>query len=75
VIFLGETDDFTETYVIFAGFDGFDAYHAFLDDLKEQYREAVDAFDSRVIPPQHIAKEDFTHLIKHNIKTALHEES
>lgn len=71
VIFLGETDDFTETYVIFAGFTGFNAYHEFIESLKEQYQEQVDSFDSRMIPPHHIVKEDFTHLIKHDIKTTL----
>jgi DNA-binding Lrp family transcriptional regulator len=75
VIFLGETDDFTETYVIFGGFSGFDAYHEFLEDLKDRYRDRVDAFDSRVIPPQRIVKEDFTHLIKHDIKTTLQDET
>lgn len=74
VIFLGETDDFTETYVIFAGFSGFDAYHDFIESMKERYREQVNSFDSRMIPPHHIVKEDFTHLIKHNIKTTIKEE-
>ncbi len=74
VIFLGETDDFQETYVVFAGFAGFEEYHEFIDAFKDRYREQVASFDSRMIPPGHIQKEDFTHIIKHTIKDTLVEE-
>lgn len=73
VIFLGESDDFQETYVIFAGFTDFDEYHAFIDSFKKDYRDKIDQLENKMIPPQRIIKEDFTHLIKHNITEALEE--
>lgn len=71
IIFLGETEDFRRTLVIFAGFAGFDEYHTFLEDFKDTYREEVDNVEANVIAPQNIVKEDFTHIIKHNLRTAL----
>lgn len=75
VIFLGETDDFQETLVLFAGFAGFEEYHAFIDEFKEEYREQVERFENRMIPPDQVMKEDFTHVIKHMITASLEDDS
>jgi DNA-binding Lrp family transcriptional regulator len=71
VIFLGETDHFEHTIVIFAGFPDFDEYLSFIQNMKEKYRGQVNSFEKNLIAPEKIFKEDFTHLIKHNIKTQL----
>jgi len=71
IIFLGETDDFRRTLVLFVGFPDFDEYLEFMESFKNEYRPKINEFDKRLIAPDKIFKEDFTHLIKHNIKTQL----
>jgi DNA-binding Lrp family transcriptional regulator len=71
VIFLGETDDFQQTMILFTGFKGFDGYHEFIRKFKDQYSDKVKSFDKKLISPDKIFKEDFTHLIKHNLKEGL----
>ncbi len=74
VIFLGETDDFQQKLVVFAGFSSFEEYNTFIEEFKEEYRGRVSEFDNNLIAPGNILKEDFTHLIKHKIRTSLREE-
>jgi len=71
VIFMGETDSFQESYVIFAGFGGFEEYNQFIEDFKAKYQDKVTSFEKNLIAPHNIIKEDFTHVIKHNIKESL----
>lgn len=71
VIFLGETDDFQQTLVLFTGFKGFNEYHEFIRSFKDEYSDKVENFEKKLISPDKIFKEDFTHLIKHNLKEGL----
>ncbi len=75
VIFLGETDRFEREYVIFAGFNSFDAYNDFIEEFKDRYRDRVDSFDNHLIASQNIHKEDFTPLIKHQLREALEDDA
>ncbi|MDY6777043.1 MAG: Lrp/AsnC family transcriptional regulator [Candidatus Nanohaloarchaea archaeon] len=75
VIFMGETDDFKRSYIIFAGFSTFDEYNEFIEDFKDEYREKVSSFENHLIAPGNIIKEDFTQLVKHNLKEALQDAS
>ncbi len=73
VIFLGETDDFQQTVVVFAGFSEFDEYNDFIEEFKDRYREKATDFSNDLIAEGNVIKEDFTHLLKYKLRSSLGE--
>lgn len=74
IIFLGDTDDFEDTVIAFAGFADYEDYHGFVERFKDEHSDGVESFETQLIAPHNIVKDDFTHLIKHTLSTALKED-
>ena len=70
VIFLGETGDYQQEIVIYAGFSDYQAYEEFVENLRDQDFE-VENFSSKIISSENIHKEDYTHLIQSLIQESL----
>jgi DNA-binding Lrp family transcriptional regulator len=70
VIFLGETGDYEQEIVIYAGFSDYQSYEKFVEDLRDQEFK-VENFSSKIISSENIHKEDYTHLIQSLIQESL----
>ena len=70
VIFLGETGDYQQEIVIYAGFSDYQAYEEFVENLRDQDFE-VENFSSKIISSENIHKEDYTHHIQSLIQESL----